>query len=308
MADVNLVSISPPHHDTVRTGHTISLSKAIVRKSVALSASLCNYLTILPHHTLSTFALFLFFPLPLFLDYPSFTASSTFALFLVLPSLLHCIKHLSLASPLSCIASNTFLLHCVKHLSLASPLSCIASNTSLLHCVKHLSIALHQTPLSCIASNTSLLHCVKHLSLALHQTPLSCIASNTSLLHCVKHLSLALRQTPLSCIVSTTSLLHCIKHLSLALCQTPLSCIASNTSLLHCIKHLSLPLCQTPLISFHPCRCDSKDPKKKGLMCGVEAVMGMDVAHGHLWKLLRDTVEICRTPQKFRSFSTLPSP
>jgi hypothetical protein len=41
-------------------------------------------------------------------------------------------------------------------------------------------------------------------------------------------------------------------------------------------------------------KCDSKDPKVKWLKCGVEAVMGMDVAHGHLWKLLLDTVEICR--------------
>ena len=29
--------------------------------------------------------------------------------------------------------------------------------------------------------------------------------------------------------------------------------------------------------------------------------MGMDVAHGHLWKLLLDTVEICRKTEKYRS-------
>ena len=40
VADVDSVSISPPHHDTIRTGHTVSLSKAIVRKLVSLSLSL----------------------------------------------------------------------------------------------------------------------------------------------------------------------------------------------------------------------------------------------------------------------------
>ena len=39
----------------------------------------------------------------------------------------------------------------------------------------------------------------------------------------------------------------------------------------------------------------------QGIQCGIEVVMGMDIAHGHFMTLLTKTVNMCQYPERYRS-------